>query len=144
MEEKAEKILVAIDGSDNSKRALIKAKQHSERVDGEITILTVLEPISMGRYSYSELSKQEYDALENAAEAILIQSLKIIDDTTGEIETKLKKGSPADEILKEAEDGDYDLIIMGCRGFNISSKTILGSVSHKVLNHTETDVLVIK
>lgn len=144
MIKQTEKILVAVDGSDNSERALIKAKNYGEQVNGQITILTIVEPISMGRYSYSELSKQDYGTLENAGESVLAESLKIIEDTTGEINTKLKKGSPADEILKEAEDGNYDLIIMGSRGFSVSSKTILGSVSHKVLNHTKIDVLIIK
>lgn len=144
MEEKAEKILVAVDGSDNSERALIKAKRHGEQVGGEITILTVVDPISIGIYRYSELSKQDYDVLKSVGESILAESLNIIEDSTDKVTTKLKKGSPADEILKEAEDGEYDLIVMGSRGYGVFSKTILGSVSQKILNHTETDVLIIK
>lgn len=144
MEEKAEKILVAVDGSDNSKRALVKAKQRGEQVGGEITILTVVDPISIGIYRYSELSQQDYSVLKSVGESILSESLKIIDDSTDKVTTKLKKGSPADEILKEAEDGEYDLIVMGSRGYGVFSKTILGSVSQKILNHTETDVLIIK
>lgn len=144
MEKKKERILVAVDGSDNSERALIKAKRHGEQVGGEITILTVVDPISIGIYSYSELSKRDYDVLKSVGESVLTESLKIIDDTKGKVNTKLKKGSPADEILKEAEDGNYDLIIMGSRGFGVFSKSILGSVSQKILNHTETDVLIIK
>lgn len=139
-----EKILVAVDGSDNSERALIKAKRHMEQVGGEITLLTIVDPISMGRYSYKELSKKDCDALENAGESVLRKSFSIIEDTADKVNTKLKKGSPADEILKEAEDGEYDLIVMGSRGFGVFSKTILGSVSHKVLNHTEIDVLIVK
>lgn len=144
MNEKPEKILVAVDGSDNSKRALIKAKKHRDLINGEITILTVVDPISIGIYRYSELSQQDYDVLKSVGDSVLAESLEIIDDTKGEVNTILKKGSPADEILKEAQDGEYDLIVMGSRGFGVFSKTILGSVSQKILNHTETDVLIIK
>lgn len=144
MTEKIEKILVAVDGSDNSERALIKAKKHGEQVRGDITILTVVDPISIGVYSYSELSKKDYDVLKSVGESVLIESLKIIGDSEVKINTMLKKGSPADEILKEAEDGQYDLIVMGSRGFGVFSKSILGSVSQKILNHTNTDVLIIK
>lgn len=140
----SEKILVAVDGSDNSERALIKAKKYGEQVDGKITILTVVDPISIGIYSYSELSQQDYDLLKNVGESVLVESLKIFTDFKGEVDTILKKGSPADEILKEADDGEYDLIVMGSRGFSVFSKSILGSVSQKILNHTEIDVLIIK
>lgn len=139
-----EKILVAVDGSDNSKRALAKAKQHSELVGGEITILTVVDPISIGIFRYSELSQQDYDMLKGVGESVLAESLEKINKNSDEVRTILKKGSPADEILKEVEDGNYDLIVMGCRGFSAFSKSILGSVSQKILNHTDTDVLIVK
>lgn len=144
MKEKAERILVAVDGSDNSERALIKAKKHRDLVNGEITILTVVDPISIGIYRYSELSQQDFNTLKSVGESVLNESLEIIDDKQGRANTILKKGSPADEILKEAEDGAYDLIVMGSRGFGVFSKSILGSVSQKILNHTEIDVLIIK
>lgn len=144
MEEKAEKILVAVDGSDNAKRALMKAKQHGEQVGGEITILTVIDPISIGIYRYSELSQKDYGVLKSVGESILNESLEILEDTPDKVTTKLKKGSPADEILKEADDGEYDLIVMGSRGFGVFSKSILGSVSQKILNHTDIDVLIVK
>lgn len=139
-----EKILVAVDGSDNSQRALIKAKKHSELVDGEITILTVVDPVSIGVYRYSKLSQQDYDMLISVGESVLTESLEIIEGTKDVVNTVLKKGSPADEILKEAQDEDYDLIVMGSRGFSVFSKSILGSVSQKILNHTDIDVLIVK
>ncbi len=139
-----EKILVAVDGSENSERALIRAKNYGEQVNGDITILTVVDPVALGRYRYSELSTQDIDALKSAGATVLAESVKILDDFEGDVETILKTGSPADEILKEAEQGDYDLVVMGSRGFGVFSKSILGSVSQKILNHTETNVLIIK
>lgn len=144
MDEKMEKILVAVDGSDHSERVLTEAKKQGEQGSKEIVILTVVDPIALGRYRYAELPELNYEVLENAGEAVLANALEVLEDLQGKVHTKLQKGSPADEILKEAEDGEYDLIIMGSRGYGAISESILGSVSHKVLNHTETNVFIIK
>ena len=138
------KILVTTDGSDNSERALIEVKQYGELIGAEITILSVLDPIAMLGYSYPELSERETTVLENAGEYVLNEALKIMEGYSGEVKTKLKHGSPADEILKEAENGDYDLIVMGSRGVGVFSRRMLGSVSNKVLNHTITNVFIVK
>lgn len=138
------KILVTTDGSDNSERALNEVKKLGELMDAELTILTVLDPIAMLGYSYPELSERDTSILRNAGEYVLDEALKLMDDFKGEIKTKLKHGSPADEILKEAENGDYDIIVMGSRGVGIFSRGMLGSVSNKVLNHTETNVFIVK
>lgn len=138
------KILVTTDGSENSVRALEMAKKQAELTEGELTILTVIDPISMYGYSYPELSERDTKVLTSAGEYVLTEALKVLENFQGEIETKLKNGSPADEILKEAENGDYDLIVMGSRGLGVFSRRMLGSVSHKILNHTQTNVMIIK
>lgn len=81
--------------------------------------------------------------LEKVSELILNESLKVFDDFKGDVNTKLRKGNLADEILLEAEE-EYDLIILGSRGLGVFSRSFLGSVSNKVLNHTRMNVLVIK
>lgn len=137
------KILVAIDGSENSKRALIQAKEHAVCTGARVTIITVVKP----RVRYAAITYQASsaaDLLELADEKILKKALKVFDDFTGQVDTELKQGDPADEIIKEAENGDYDLIIMGSRGLGAFSRSILGSVSNKVLNHVKRNVLIIK
>ncbi|MGO1470886.1 MAG: universal stress protein, partial [Tissierella sp.] len=61
-----------------------------------------------------------------------------------ELNVKLRRGDPADAIIKETEKEDYDLVVMGSRGLGTFSRAILGSVSNKVLNHVETNVLIVK
>lgn len=144
MEEKRRKVLVAIDGSNNSKRALLEAKKYGECVDGEITLLTVMKPLTTTYYGNIELSKVDNENIEKAKQEILSEALKEFTDYPYEVNTKLRKGNAADEILEEAEAGAYDLIVMGSRGLGAFSRTILGSVSNKVLNHTNTNVLTIR
>lgn len=138
------KILVTIDGSDNSERALIEAKKLAELTKGKITILTVTDPIAMLGHNSPEISESDSHLLKAAGEYHLEEALKIMNDFKGKINTKLKSGSPADEILKEAENGDYHLIVMGRRGIGVFSRRILGSVSNKVLNHAQRNVFIVK
>lgn len=144
MDDKKIKILVAIDGSNNADRAVLEARRYAEFVDGEVTILTVMKPLSTTYYGNIELSKIDDENRENAKHKILNKALKNFEDYPNEVQTKLRKGNAADEILEEAEEGAYDLIIMGSRGLGAFSRTILGSVSNKVLNHTKISVLTVK
>lgn len=139
------RILVAVDGSDNSERALIEARKQGEKFGAEITILTVLDQ-SFGLHSVNLKSTKTDDNVtrEEAGQAIIDEALLFFDDFEDEVLTTIRNGSPADEILEELEFGEYDLLIMGSRGQGVFSRTFLGSVSNKVLHHTETNVLIIK
>lgn len=140
-----EKILVATDGSANSKRALIEAKKYAENLDSTITIVNVVKPLSYTTLGYQAIDIQPHcTTFREIGASILKESLKFCDDFEGEVNTILREGSPAEQILQEAEEGNYDLIVMGNRGLGVFSKTLLGSVSTKVLNHTKRNVLIVK
>lgn len=139
------KILVATDGSDNSEKALIEARKYAECSSGEITILTIVESLVMKVcISLEDDAMLDNEKSKNAGETILKNSLNLLDDFKGEVNTKLRRGNPADEIIREAESGDYDIIVMGSKGLGAFSRTLLGSVSNKVLNHSNKSVFIIK
>lgn len=145
MGEEMKKILITVDGSDNSRRALIEAKKYANLSDTEITLLTVVKPLISEYYDNIELPKlNDPDELKKAGRSIIVNGKKIIGKSANKIVGKIRRGDPADEILDEAKQYDYDLIIMGSRGLGVFSRSFLGSVSHKILNHVETDVLIIK
>ena len=141
MSKKKKKILVAVDGSENSDRALVEARKQGDKFETEITILTVLDQSFGLNYSSAKLDDK---TREEAGKTILNEALMFFDDFEGEVMTTIRNGSPADEILEELEFGDFDLLIMGSRGLGVFSRTFLGSVSNKVLHHTKTNVLIIK
>lgn len=60
------------------------------------------------------------------------------------IEYKIAKGMAAPEICAEAEEGQYDLIVLGSRGHGMTASVVLGSVSAKVLHHAPCPVLVVR
>ena len=144
MDAESKKILVAIDGSKNAERALIKAKELGEYTEATITILTIIKPMFFPYYGKSEISKQDQKEIENNRKELLTRSLELFENYPGVLETKIRKGDPADEILEEAEEGEYGLIVMGSKGLGLFTRTLLGSVSNKVLNHTKTNVLIVK
>lgn len=144
MEKEAKKILVTTDGSKNAERALLKAKEEAECKNAIVTILAVVKPMFLTYYGKSEVLKKDSKAIEEGKKKLLKKSLELFEDYSGKVETKLRKGDPAEEILNEAEEYEHDLIIMGSKGLGVFAKALLGSVSTKVLNHTKTDVLIVK
>lgn len=144
MEEKTKKMLVPIDGSKNSERALIEAKRLAECQGGEITLMTVVKPLIVPYFGNTELARLDQKNIETAKELLLTKAKKEFEQSSVKVKTKLKKGNPAEEILNEVEANDYDLIVMGSRGLGTFSKTLLGSVSSRVLNHTRINVLIVR
>ncbi|HZH92950.1 MAG TPA: universal stress protein [Tissierellaceae bacterium] len=135
------KILVPIDGSDCSKKALMKAKDLGKAFGSHITILTIIDSI---RYLDMDF---KFDAVRDGidlSKQLLVTALEDFKDYPGEVETLYKTGDVAEEIIDVAEEGGFDLIVMGSRGLGVFSRTILGSVSHKVIQHSKTTVMVVK
>jgi len=58
--------------------------------------------------------------------------------------TRVLHGDPAAEICREAEDGGYDLVVIGSHGHGVVKRVLLGSVSHHVLHHAPCPVLVVR
>ena len=139
-----EKILVATDGSKYSQKALFKAKQLATATKAEVTAVTVgafyESKSSPNPQIKAELRNQE--ALRN--KKILDEAREIFADFEGVFCTVYKVGDVADEIIKLAERDDFDLLIMGSRGLGVFSRTLLGSVSDKVVHHANISVMVVK
>lgn len=139
------KLLVPIDGSEYSVKAMLKAKEIAVLTDGEITILNVIRPMQDYRYAHNkDFYKEGERTLIRQSNIILEEAMKNFEDFPGKVDTLYKRGDPVEEIVLYAEEGKFDLIIMGSRGLGVFSRTLLGSVSNKVLHHTHTSVLIVK
>lgn len=138
------KILIAVDGSKKSKKALSKAEEMGRLSDSNITIITVINTLGSPYVAdpkiKARLNKENIEYGEN----ILKEALEGFGDYPGSVHTMLKDGDTGEEIIKEAEDGDYDLVVMGSRGLGTFSRTFLGSVSNRVVNHINKSVLIVK
>lgn len=138
------KILIPIDGSKNSKRALSEGKKLSELLGSEITILYV-EPEPKFRGPYSEIYMTvETERKEEVGKKVINEGLELLKDHSTPVNSKFEFGDPADKIIEVAENENVDLIVMGSRGLSAIKRFVLGSVSNKVLNHADTSVLIIR
>lgn len=138
------KILVATDGSETANKAIMEARQWAECMDAKVTILNVVigidNPAVMSRDHWGKTSED----LNRHGRKLLEESIKVFEGSPIEVDTVIRNGKAANEIIAEADKGDYDLIVMGNRGKGTISRTMLGSVSNKVLNHSDRRVLIVR
>src|SRR6266536_1845023 len=132
-------ILVAIDGSEHSKRALAEAADLAKLSDASLTVMTAVPDASVwtlgGGYgglvapiSLEDLNAQvrkEYEEMLTSAVASVPRGVPI--------EKVLAQGAAAPAILEQVEKGGHDLVVMGSRGRGEVRSLMLGSVSRHVI-----------
>jgi len=131
------KVLVPLDGSEKSMHSLNWLKKFYVKENLEITLVNVVELfynkelfVAEGEFQFVEdQSKQILDTAENELEGYTVKKLSIW-------------GSPADEILKEAKAGNYDMIVMTKSSVKGISR-IIGSLTAKIVRNSEVAVIVV-
>ena len=138
------KLLVPIDGSDNSFRALDHAIFLSKKTGAYTTALHVMENLPLG-YVQSEKALNEIISLhQTESRSILDKSKEIGNKNDVNIETVLAKGDVTSNIIEFSKKGNYDTIIMGRRGMGRFKHLLVGSTSSKVLGHSDCTVVITK
>jgi nucleotide-binding universal stress UspA family protein len=134
-------ILVAFDGSAQSRKAFDFALEIAEKFEAKLVVTGVIqlpEPavsaeidaiLDRGKSQFGE----EFTKLRRQASGHGVR-----------FESRVAAGHPADQIVREAEDCRADLIVMGRRGTTRVSRWILGSVSERVLRYAHCPVTVLK
>lgn len=153
-----EKILVPLDGSEHSLRALEIAVQMAKKFGGKLTLVhvysvsvspvlmpepTTLTPPRVPVMTAAEVSKVA-EATRKAGASILAGGEKRVRAEGVQVETTLKEGHTVQEITKTAKEGEFDLIVMGARGVSKIRELLLGSVSDGVIRNAPCPVLVTK
>jgi nucleotide-binding universal stress UspA family protein len=153
-----QKILVPLDGSEHSLKALEGAAQIAEKFSGKITLVHVysvsVQPLMMPEPSTSgslgmpiltgaEVTKM-IEAAQNVGNRILDDGERRIKSDKVEVKKMLVEGHAVQEIVRIANEGNYDLIVLGARGISHMREILLGSVTDGVIHHVRCPVLVIK
>ena len=145
--EKIKRILVLVDGSDNSKRALEYAAYMAQVSKASVDLLNVvnlgaeiasLTPVTSG-YVPDQVAKD----LEEAG-AMILKEASIGFAVGTRVKAHLEIGVPTDVALEFCEENKIDLIVMGSRGLGFFKGLVLGSVSSYLVEHATCPVLVIK
>lgn len=123
------RVLMATGGSPHSEVALRFGAEMAGRIGRAPTILTVI--------------RRERDRPQ--AEAILAQAGQLLQARVPQVRTKIRVGQPAEEIIREAEEEGYDLILMGERQHHHPmTRFLLGSTAERVVTHAPCPVIIAK
>ncbi|NIM94404.1 MAG: universal stress protein [Anaerolineales bacterium] len=122
-------VLIAVGGFPYSKKLLRFGSQILQNAGEPATLLTV--------------ARRESD--RQLAEETLFQAREYLSDSSLEIRTLIRIGQPAEQILREAEQGSYDLVIIGDKeSHDLVSRFLLGSTAERVVEHAPCPVIVAK
>lgn len=133
-------ILVGIDGSTSSHRALEHGITLARAGNAKLTLITVAPPVS-GYVTLAGVSSETMHAeLERWAVRMLAEATEAVpkDVITHTIQ---RSGHAGPEIVKELESGSYDLILLGSRGRGRTQEGLLGSVTGHVHFHSRVPLL---
>jgi nucleotide-binding universal stress UspA family protein len=142
------KMLVPVDGSPHSKRAVEAAIDLARRLQASVYLLHVIRNLSlpveiMEMIVAGEITESRSEILQNSAQIILDNSRRSFEEAgLTEITVDYVIGDPAYKILEYAEENGVDLIVIGHRGLG-PHNGLLGGVSRKLLNMTTISCLVV-
>lgn len=138
------RILVATDGSENSRRALLTAIECARCFHAEITLFFVFtQPIYYGKFMSSKFADFTDVQIEEVSNKVFDATLKGVDTKGISVSKKVGKGQPAARIVEEAEKG-IDFIVMGSSGHGTISGMVTGSTTQKVLALSACPIMVVK
>lgn len=152
------KILVPLDGSEHSLKALDIAIQIAKKFEGKITLIhvysvtvrpiimpepTTLTPPGVPVTTPLDVSRIT-EAARRAGSRVLEDGEEKAKAEGVQAEKVLTEGHVVEEIVRAAKAGNFDLIVLGARGISRVRELLLGSVTDGVIHHASNPVLVVK
>jgi nucleotide-binding universal stress UspA family protein len=139
------RILVAVDGSESSDRAvahlLKKLGWYKEAVEVHLLNVQAALPVDVSRFIATE---QLEDFHKEQGERALASARAILGGAKVAFVTHIGVGEPAHVIAHYAKEKAIDQIVMGTRGLGTVAGLVMGSVTTKVVSITDVPVLLIK
>lgn len=141
------RILVALDGSDYSLKALDFAVDLAKKYQSQLVLVHVvmrqiyaINPPEAGILAGTAIVRE----LEAEGKAILAKGEQTVKAQGIPVEIRLRQGVPAEELLRAAAEEKADLMVLGSRGLSQVRAFLLGSVSDKVSHHAKCPVLIVR
>ena len=138
-------IVVGIDGSPNSERALDWAMQHAAALHAPLTAIAVHEVpksywgnipvIGPGDAAVLDQLRQAAEQMAHEAEG------RLGDAKPASVTVRAVSGFPVKELVDASQDAD--MLVVGARGGGGFSRLLLGSVSSQVIQHAECAVVTV-
>jgi nucleotide-binding universal stress UspA family protein len=145
-------VLIATDGSEQSLKAARYLRSLLDPASLEkISVVAVVRPLAAVPFA-SDFGEEEHAAQQagdpggysfhQAAQQVVERVAEELRGMTPNVETIVRGGAPADQIIRVADEVEADLIVIGGRGKGAMEAIVLGSVAYRVLHHAPCPVLV--
>jgi nucleotide-binding universal stress UspA family protein len=142
-----QKILVPLDGSENSYRALSAACDLAENCNATIELLYVFliskEIPAYTQINSSYIPEVVFTDAQEKGQSTLKEGLNRIPSSIAAT-SSLEIGFPAEKIIEISENIKCDLIVIGSRGLGAIKSIVAGSVSSYVVHHAACPVMVVR
>lgn len=127
------KILVPVDGSKYSNRALAHACNLAKKYDSRISLIYVIDNSRVILF----VSRKDYlNELKNFGKKVLEKATRMTEKRKVKSKQVMKEGKPAQQILNFVKKEKHDLIVVGNKGLGSIDRFFMGSVSTKLVNNS--------
>ncbi|HEY9085873.1 MAG TPA: universal stress protein [Candidatus Tyrphobacter sp.] len=140
-----QKILVPLDGSNGSMRALDAALDLARSLHAEVLLAHVIDSAKAARLSFGEPALIDgcYDALRDDGKRILAEALARTRLAAANVSTILAYGNPTEELERIAVQANATMIVIGSHGRTGLSRLVMGSVAEGVVRIASVPVMVV-
>ena len=135
-------VLVAFDGSKEAELALDHAIAMAQVYRARLALVAVVAPPPLLAWQAPGGMRGLHESEQTELEAALRRAADRVPDDMS-VTTRVLDGDPARELLRAADEGDHDVLVMGSRGRGRMTAALLGSVSNRVMHDAEIPVIVI-
>jgi nucleotide-binding universal stress UspA family protein len=137
-------IIVGVDGSGHSQRALEWAMKEAAMRHVPLTVLTV-HPAIVGYFGGVVTSAGDLELTEQTQAAVKVEADQVLTGLDGRhpesVTVKAVHGFPVEEIINASKDAD--IVVLGSRGVGGFSRMLMGSTAGQVVQHAHCPVLIV-
>jgi nucleotide-binding universal stress UspA family protein len=137
-------ILVAMDGSEASQRAMSQAVDLAKLCNAKLHTIYVVETGLFSSLPMEGSVEIMYSVLEKEGEEVMERAKIYASEKNITVITHMKQGHAGSEILALAEEEKSDLIIVGSHGKSNTDRLLIGSVSTFVVTHSTVTTMVVR
>jgi nucleotide-binding universal stress UspA family protein len=136
------KVLVPTDGSEQAMKAVARALELAESQGASVTLMSVAY---YAKDDLDEMPPDVQDKLEAEAAAALKKAKALFDEKNLKVDLILETGLvPANNIIRQAQEGKFDRVILGSTGLSALERVLMGSTAAKVVVHAPCEVTVVR
>lgn len=138
-----QKILVALDGSEASRKALRAAIEVARAFTASLVAVGVEEHLPHYAATVGEVEEAKEEQNSFFA-TVLGEAARIAAEQSVQISTEVRAGNAAQQIVQLAREGGFDLIVLGAKGHSLVRDFLLGSTTDRVIHHAPCSVLAVR